>query len=164
MLAAAALAVLAVTSGSLAQAESLGGHHKSGLHNKAVLHGVDKKHSNKKQARIERSLKHLEETGNFRKETLDQMRRKMASQKVDKAILKKRKKAAQIRRQYKKDMAALEKEQRKLRQRYKKQMQALQDGNSQAIRPAKPAVRGGRDNSQRLGGGGASLQPKVHLK
>lgn len=112
-----------------------------------------------KDERIERSIKRLEDTGNFRQETLDKMREAAKAQQVDKAVLAKRQKAAQLRQEYNKSLARLKAEERKLRQRYKEQMRALEEGEAKPARRKSGSIGGGGDVPR---GGGARIQPVEH--
>lgn len=97
--------------------------------------------------RMKRSIDHLEQTGNFRKETLDKMRRATQQQQAPSEAAQNRAQILQLQKSYDKAMADLDRQRKQLRAEYKAQMNALKNESA-----AKPAVAG---QSQSIGGGTA---------
>lgn len=109
--------------------------------------------------RLKRNIDHLEKTGNFRKETLDKMRKNANTTKVDKKLLARQKKIMQAEKEYKSAMAELRAQERALKEHYRKKMQAIEGAQN-----TRPHDGGVISNGGSLSGGGAHIQPKVHLK
>lgn len=136
--------------------DAINGHEGGGV---SQPHVSNYQHANTGQdrdnERIKRSIDRLEKTGNFRKETLDKMRRAAQREQGDKDVMQKRAKALELQRSYDKAMADLNRQKKQLRDEYKQQMQALKPDRPKDKRSEAENSR----NGHRFG-----VQPKMYIK